>query len=413
MKVAVIGTGIAGIGAAHALSRRHEVEVFERDCRAGGHSNTVEVTRPDGRTLAIDTGFIVHNPANYPHLVRLFRELGVPTQESDMSFAVVCRRCGIEYSGRHLWEQPRVLRSPRMLRLLAQIARFMATARRRLDGRHRTRTVAQFVRAEGYGQDFRDHFLVPLTSAIWSTSPGQAAAFPVDYALRFFDTHNLIGFRRHTWRTVAGGSREYVARALAPLGDRVHLGHGVRRLERDGDRVVLETDAGTTHVADAAVVATHPDQALAMLADPTPAEREVLGAITYTPSEAVLHTDPALLPSVPAARAAWNYLLEDCRDPGTAPTLTYYSNRLQALDEPEHYCVTLNRGTAIDPARVITRIPYAHPLFSFAALRAQARLPEISGTGGVHYAGAYHGHGFHEDGLVAGLRAAAALGAPL
>lgn len=411
MRIAVVGSGIAGIGAAHALRHVHDVEVFERDARPGGHSNTIAVPRPGRGDLAIDTGFIVHNPVNYPLLTRLFAELGVRTRPTDMSFSVVCRRCDMEYSGRRLWEQHRVLRSPRMLRLLGEIARFFATARRRLDGRHRTRSVAQFAAAEGYSRDFLDHFLVPLTSALWSTAPGFAERFPVDHALRFFDGHNLLGFRRHGWRTVVGGSRVYVEAALAPLGERVHLGNGVASLRREPGGVVLACDDGRERRFDAVVVATHSDQALAMLADPSEAERRVLGGLPYAPSEAVLHTDPALLPRAPAARAAWNYLIDDCRNPDTAPTLTYYSNRLQALDEPEHYCVTLNRGSRIDPGRVIARIRYMHPHYSFASLRAQRRLPEIAGVRGTWFAGAYHRYGFHEDGLAAGVAAARALGA--
>lgn len=410
MRIAVIGSGIAGIGAAHILRRAHEVHVFERDLRPGGHSNTVTVSRPDGSELAIDTGFIVHNPVNYPNLVRLFAELGVATQESDMSFSVVCRSCGLAYSGRELWRQPEVLRSPRAVRLIGEIARFMAAGRGHLDGRHRTRSLDDFVTHAGFSADFRDHYLVPLASAIWSAAPGDAAALPMDFVLRFFDTHNLLGFRRHMWRTVVGGSRRYVEAALAPLGDNLHLGCGVASLRRDGERVVLQTDDGRERVVDAAVVATHSDQALAMLADPSADERAVLGALPYRPSEAVLHTDARLLPANPAMHAAWNYLIEDCRDPGTAPTLTYYANRLQRLDEPEHYCVTLNRGADIDPTRVIARIPYTHPHYSFASLRAQERLPAINGVNRVWYAGAYHRNGFHEDGLVAGVAAARGLG---
>jgi uncharacterized protein len=400
------------MGATHALRRRHEVDLFEADDRPGGHSNTVLVKRADGSDLAVDTGFIVHNTVNYPNLIRLFGELGVATQGSDMSFSVSCRRCGIEYSGHALWSQPRNLTNPRMLRLLAEITRFLATARRRLDGRHRTATVGDFIQKEGYSRAFRDHFLVPLTASIWSTAPGLALEFPAEYALRFFDNHGLLGFRRRQWRTVIGGSRRYVEQIVQPLGDRLHLSTPITRVHRDADGVALLTGAGVEHRFDAAVVATHPAHALAMLAEPTAAEREILGAITYVPSDAVLHTDARLLPRSHAVRASWNYLLDDCRNPDGAPTMTYYMNRLQRLNEPEHYCVTLNRGSQIDPARVIATIPYEHPLYTFDSVAAQARLPDISGTGNVVYAGAYHGHGFHEDGLAAGLRAAAALGAP-
>jgi predicted NAD/FAD-binding protein len=410
MRVAVIGTGIAGLGAAHALHRVHDVRVYERDERPGGHSHTVSVVTEDARVLHLDTGFLVHNTVNYPNLVRLFAELGVPTRASEMSFSVTCRRCGLSYAGRDPWGQRRLVRDRRTLRLLLEIARFLGTARRMLDGRHATRTLGQMCRAEGLSDDLRDHFLIPFTAAIWSTPPGQALEFPAHDALVFFHNHNLLGFRRHTWRTVEGGSRVYVRRLLEPLGDRVHLGTPVEAVRREAGRVVVVTADGREDAHDAAVVAAHPDQALRMLADPTPEERGVLGAIGYTPSLAVLHTDRALLPPEGATEASWNYLLEDCRDPDAPPTVTYLLNRLQRIESDERYCVTLNRED-VDPSRVLERIAYEHPRYTFDALRAQARLPEISGADRVWFAGAWAGHGFHEDGLVSGLAAARGLGA--
>lgn len=412
MKVAVVGSGIAGLGATYALRRHHDVDLFEADQRPGGHSHTIVTTRPNGSELALDTGFLVHNRVNYPNLVRLFQEIGVATQPSDMSFSVSCQRCGIEYSGRSLWAQPRTFTDRRLVRLLTEITRFLATARRRLDGRYRTATVGDFVVGEGYSREFRDHFLVPLTASIWSTAPGLALEFPIEYALRFFDNHGLLGFRRRHWRTVIGGSRRYVEQIVRPLGDHLHLSTPVVRVVRDADGVAITTGTGSEHRFDAAVLATHPAHALAMLAEPHDVEREVLGAIRYVPSDAVLHTDERLLPRQTAVRASWNYLLDDCRNPESAPTMTYYLNRLQRLSESAHYCVTLNRGSRIEPSRVIATIPYEHPLYTFESVAAQARLPELSGAGRVVFAGAYHGHGFHEDGLSAGLRAAAALGAP-
>jgi predicted NAD/FAD-binding protein len=411
MRIAVIGTGVAGLGAAHALRRVHDVEVYERDALPGGHCNTVGVVTEEGRVLRLDTGFIVHNTANYPNLTRLFGELGVATQPSEMSFSVTCRRCGLSYAGRDPWGQRRLVRDRRTLRLLAQITRFLATAGRMLDGRHATRTLGQMCRAEGYSDDLRDHFLVPFTAAIWSMPPGEAVDFPAHDALVFFANHNLLGFRRHTWRTVVGGSRTYVHRLLAPLEDRLWLETPVAQVRREAGRVVVATHAGAERDYDAVVLATHSDQALRLLADPTPDERAVLGDIGYTPSEAVLHTDRALLPPEGATEASWNYLLEDCRDPDAAPTVTYLLNRLQRIDAPERYCLTLNRGD-VDPTRVLERMRYEHPRYTFAALRAQARLPEISGADRVWFAGAYHRHGFHEDGLVSGLAAARGLGAP-
>jgi predicted NAD/FAD-binding protein len=410
MRVAVVGAGIAGLGAAHALGRVHEVTVLERDARAGGHANTVTLERPGG-DLHLDTGFLVHNEANYPRLSRLFRELGVAVQDSDMSFGVSCRRCGVEYSAVGLWRQPRALASPRMLRLLREIVRFLREGANGLEERHARSTLGDYVRIEGYTDDFRDHYLVPFAAALWSTAPGATLGFPVSYAVRFFQNHGLLGFRRHRWRTVVGGSRRYVEAITAPLGDRLRLGAPVRAVSRDADGVEVRTDDDVAHRFDAVVVATHAPQALAMLADADDREREVLGAFRTTTNRTVLHTDDRLLPA-PAARASWNYLVDDCRDPSPLPTVTYHLNRLQALDEPEQYCVTLNRDDRIAEDRVIRRVDYAHPLYDFAALDAQALLPGLDGRRRTWFCGAYQGFGFHEDGLASGLRAARGLGAP-
>jgi uncharacterized protein len=411
MRVAVVGAGIAGLGAAHALARVHEVTVFEADARPGGHANTVTLPR-DGGDLHLDTGFLVHNEPNYPRLSRLFRELGVAVQDSDMSFGVSCRRCGVEYSAVGLWRQPRALMSPRMLRLLAQIIRFLREGEGGLDPRHARSTLGDYVRIEGYSRDFRDHYLVPFAAALWSTAPGETLEFPVAYAVRFFQNHGLLGFRRHQWRTVVGGSRTYVSAITAPMGDRLRLSTPVRSIARDADGVTIRTAGDARERFDAVVVATHAPQALAMLADADPLEHEVLGAFRTTRNSTVLHTDERLLPARPAARASWNYLVDDCRDPSPSPTVTYYLNTLQALDEPEHYCVTLNRDDRIAEDRVIRRVEYAHPLYTFASLDAQGRLHELDGRRRTWFCGAYQGFGFHEDGLASGLRAAAGLGAP-
>ena len=412
MRVAVIGAGIAGLGAAHALARVHEVEVFERDSRPGGHANTVTVPRPGGGELHLDTGFLVHNEHNYPLLSRLFRELGVGVQDSEMSFAVSSPSTGLEYSAVRLWSQPRALLNPTVLGLFREVVRFLRSGHDALEERHAGSTLDDYVAIEGYSRRFRDLYLVPFASALWSTAPAQTLAFPVSYAVRFFQNHGLLGFRRHQWRTVTGGSRSYVAAITAPLGERLHLGAPVRAVTRDADGVEVRTADDVARRFDAVVIAAHAPQALAMLTDADAREREVLGAFRTTINSAVLHTDTRLLPRRPASRASWNYLIDPDAHASPQPTVTYYLNKLQKIEGPEHYCVTLNRDDRIAQERVIRRVEYAHPLYTFESLAAQDKLPSLNGRRRTYYCGAYHGVGFHEDGLAAGLRAADLLGAP-
>jgi predicted NAD/FAD-binding protein len=400
MRVAVIGSGVAGLGAAYLLSRAHDVELFEKDGRAGGHAHTVE-----HEGLGLDTGFLVHNTPNYPLLGRLFRELDVAVQESEMSFSVACRDCGLEWSGRRPFAQTRNAASPRFHRFLLEVTRWLRTARGSLEASEGL-TLGQYVERHGYSQRFRSHFLVPLTSALWSTAPERALEFPAAYAIRFFDNHGMLGFGRFRWRTVTGGSRRYVDAVLARLHGRAHIGLGVRALTRTADGVELTTEDGRTRRFDRAVVATHADQALRLLADPSPAERSALGAFRYTGNETVLHTDERFLPRARAARASWNYQVNG----PLRPTVTYYLNRLQRLDRDEHYCVTLNRTEEIDPERVIMRTVYDHPLYTLDTLRGQEEVEALNGDRHTLYAGAHLGNGFHEDGLASAVRAAAHLG---
>jgi predicted NAD/FAD-binding protein len=393
MRIAVIGGGISGLGAAYALAPVHDVHVFEQARRAGGHANTVV---HDG--LALDTGFLVHNERNYPFLTRLFCELGVATHESDMSFSVRCSACGLEYSGRRPFAQPANAARPPFLLLLWEIGRWLRTARPEED----SQSLAEYLDAHGYSQRFRRHFLVPLTSALWSTAPGRALEFPAAYAIRFFDNHGMLGFGRFRWRTVTGGSRRYVDAIAARLGDRLRLGSGVRSVRRTPDRVELRV-GDVVERFDRVVIATHADQALALLEDPTPDERRVLGGFAYTTNEAVLHTDGSYLPRARRARASWNYRLAD----DGRPTITYHLNRLQALDAERDYCLTLNEH--VPQEHVLGRFTYEHPLYTVETLRAQAELPRLA-RGRTHYAGAYFGNGFHEDGLASGVAVARTLG---
>jgi predicted NAD/FAD-binding protein len=393
MRIAVVGSGISGLGAAHLLSRVHDVELFEREARAGGHANTVV-----HHGVALDTGFLVHNVRNYPLLTRLFRELGIATHESDMSFSVSCSGCGLEYSGRRPFAQPVNATRPGFLSLLWEIGRWLRTAR----PEDESQSLAEYLDVHGYSQRFRRHFLVPLTSALWSTAPGRALEFPASHAIRFFANHGMLGVGPFRWRTVTGGSHRYVDAIAARLGHRLRLGTGVRSVRRSEAFVELRVGDAVERF-DRVVLATHADQALALLENPTPDEHRVLGRFAYTRNDAVLHTDSRFLPWTTAARASWNYRLGD----DGRPTITYHLNRLQALDAERDYCLTLNED--VPEEHVLQRFSYEHPLYTVATLRAQGELPRLAG-GRTHYAGAHFGNGFHEDGLASGVAVARALG---
>lgn len=402
MRIAIVGSGISGLGAAYLLARSHEVELFERDERAGGHANTVV---HDG--VALDTGFLVHNERNYPLLCRLFGELGVRTHSSEMSFSVACRGCGLEYSGRRPFAQAGNTVRPRFLGLVWEIGRWLRSARASLESADwESRSLAEYVEERRYSRVFRRHFLVPLTSALWSAAPGRALEMPAAYAIRFFDNHGMLGFGRFRWRTVTGGSRVYVQAIADRLGDTLQLGLGARSLRRTSDGVELRLDDGSLRRFDQVLVATHADQALALLEDPSESERRVLGGFAYARNDAVLHTDASFLPRTRQARASWNYRLGD----EERATVTYHLNRLQRLETERDYCVTLNEQ--VPEEHVLQRFGYAHPQYTLATLRAQQELPALSGKRRTWYAGAHFGNGFHEDGLASAVRAAAGLGVP-
>lgn len=408
--VAVIGSGISGLGAAYLLSRRHFVVLFERDARLGGHTCTVDVDAPEG-PLALDTGFLVHNPRTYPNLVRLFEEIGITTSESDMSFSVSCRRTGFEFSSRGLrgfFAQRGNAVRPSHLRLLADIVRFNREAPAVLDspGDH---SIGEYLDGRGYSPGFISRYLVPMTSAIWSSSVSSVYRMPVRTLVRFFQNHGMLAVSAHpVWRVVRGGSRTYIDKLTAPLDGRVQTNAEVVSVRRDRGGVTLKLTNGGEFRADHVVFACHGDQILPMLADASRAEREVLSSFTTTANEAWLHTDARLLPRTPWARASWNYRMPD--DEEAAPSVTYHLNRLQGLSTAAEYCVTLNPGEAIDARRVIRRFSFRHPRFTGEAIRAQDRWREISGANRAHYCGAYWRYGFHEDGFLSAIRVAADLG---
>jgi predicted NAD/FAD-binding protein len=414
MKIAIVGTGISGLVAAHRLHPEHEIVVYEASDRIGGHTHTVPVQTAD-TTHWIDTGFIVFNDRNYPNFEALLDELGVASQPSHMSFSVADGRGGFEYAGTPwgLFARPAHLLSPSFLGMLRDWRRFNREARALIGMNGTAPSLGQWLEQQGFSRHFVERLIVPQASAVWSADPAQMWSFPASFMAEFFDNHGMFSLRdRPRWRTVSGGSRSYVEAITAPWRDRVRTGAPVRQIERLADGVRIEADGCESEEFDQVVVATHSDQALAMLADPSTAEREVLGAIPYQRNAAVLHTDASLMPRRRAAWSSWNFHLT--AEPATGTTVTYWMNHLQRLRSREQYFVTLNRSEEIDPAQVIRKIAYDHPVYTKEGVAAQARHAEISNAGRrTHYCGAYWGWGFHEDGVVSANRACAGIPADL
>jgi predicted NAD/FAD-binding protein/DUF1365 family protein len=416
-RVAVIGSGVAGLTAAYVASRSAAVTLYEADDRLGGHADThlVDEATPDGatRTHAIDTGFIVHNQRTYPVLLRLFAELGVETQQSEMSMSIRDDGTGLEWAGalgrRGLFPTRDNLTRPAYLRMLAEIPRFHRRARRVLaePADAADTTLRDFLAAGRFSAYFTRNFMEPVVAAVWSCDPEVALDYPARYLFTFLQHHGMLGiFGSPAWRTVAGGSHEYVGRVAAALGE-VRTGCKVTSVLETPHGVEVTDGNGAVTTYDAVVIATHPGQAVAMLADPTAEQREVLGALPYSPNTALLHTDSSVLPTAHGARASWNFLRPTEATGGV--TVTYDLTRLQRLDTETHYLVTLGGEHLVDPATVIARMEYEHPLYTPASVAAQRRLPGIN-TGRVAFAGAYHGWGFHEDGARSGLAAVEHLG---
>ena len=411
MKIAVVGAGVSGLVAAHLLAPEHDVVVFEAGDYAGGHTNTVRVDTAH-ETHWVDTGFIVFNDRNYPRFERLLDRLKVKAQPSNMSFAVTDRHGDFEYastSPNGLFAKRAHLATPWFHRMLADLVRFQREARKLLSSHDRDPSLGHFLDEHRYSRAFVDRLIVPQAAAVWSADPRQMWSFPARFLIEFFDNHGMLGLRdRPKWKTVQGGSHRYVEQLTAPWRDRLRLATPVRSIERHADHVEI-TAKGDPERFDHVIVATHSDQALKLLADPTDREHELLGAIPYQANEAVLHTDRTLLPRRRRAWASWNYHLLD--EPTGKPTVTYHMNRLQTLEANREFCVTLNHTDAIDPDKVIRTIPYAHPVYTAQGQAAQERHHEISGQNRTHYCGAYWGWGFHEDGVKSGERVALALGA--
>jgi uncharacterized protein len=415
MDIAVIGSGISGLTAAYALRQEHRVRLYEAESAPGGHVKTVPVPTADG-PVNVDTGFIVYNEPTYPRFSALLAELGVETQPTEMSLGHTCRACGTEFGSvgaRAFFAQPSSLLRRSHWRLLADIRRFYESARTRLDsGRWTRETLADFLEEGRYGHAFRHHFLVPVVSAIWSTSAEEIQDFPIDYLLRFLDNHGLIGFgRAHPWRTVVGGSNTYVERIIERLpGDSVRVGDPVMRVLRTDDGVTVVTESGASSRFDGVIMATHADVTLTLLADADEGERDALGHFEYSTNEVVLHTDTSMLPRRAAARGSWNVDTVDCRRPGRQLTMTYDMSRLQRLAGETTYCTSVNAGALVDPTTIIVARPMSHPKYTFRTLDGQAALGRLQGHRRTLYAGAHLGYGFHEDGCRSGYEAAERIG---
>ena len=417
MRVAIIGTGIAGNGAAYALSRAGaDITVYERDARPGGHSATAEIVY-DGMPMRVDTGFIVYNELNYPNLTALFSHLGVETESSDMSFSVSADGGRFEWAGREdktfsgLFAQRRNLLRPSFLLMLREILRFQRTALADFaNGAVGAGTLGDYLARYSFSRRLRDDYIVPMGAAIWSMSPEAMLEFPAESMIAFFDNHRLLQWQRPQWRTVTGGSSVYVEKLTASFRGRVRLGTRVVKVARGNNGVEVSDARGNADTFDHVIIAAHAPQALAMLESPGDAEREILGAV-HTASNAVyLHRDASLMPRRRAAWASWNFLREG-QDSSRAVAVTYWMNRLQNLDAARPLFITLNPYAPPAPEKTFARYDYSHPQFTAAAIAAQMRLPSINGVNRISYCGAWTAHGFHEDGLVSGLAAAAGLGA--
>ena len=406
MKIAVVGTGIAGNVAAYHLCRDHDVTVFEAAGHVGGHTHTHEVEQA-GELYNVDTGFIVFNDWTYPHFMRLLEALDVASQPSHMSFSVRDEASGLEYNGtslNSLFAQRRNILRPSFWRMIRDILRFNREAPALLDSGAGEICLGDYLAAGGYGRSFIDHYIIPMGAAIWSTDPDNMQRFPARYFVRFLHNHGMLSVNdRPQWRVIRGGSARYVERLTAPFRERIRLDTPVQWMRRTPGQVLIKSRAYGVESFDAAFIACHSDQALRLLLDPSPAEREVLGAISYQRNEAVLHTDERLLPKRRRAWAAWNYHVLPRHDGRVA--LTYNMNILQSLDAPRPFLVTLNHGESIDPRRIIKRIDYEHPLYTPRGVAAQARQREINGPLNTYYCGAYWRFGFHEDGVVSALAA--------
>ncbi len=415
MKIAIIGSGIAGLTSAYLLNRKHAISVFEAGDWVGGHTHTVDV-EVGGKHYAVDTGFIVFNDWTYPNFIRLLGQLGVGFKDTEMSFSVSDPLSGVEYNGHNLntlFAQRRNLISPKFIGMVRDILRFNREALNDLNQQRiaSDMTLGDYLKANGYSERFIQHYIVPMGAAIWSMSLNDMLGFPLQFFVRFFKNHGLLSVSdRPQWCVIEGGSSSYVAPLTESFREQIRLNCPVTRVERDADGVTVYSSAGSERF-DKVIFACHSDQALALLAEPTRIEQDILGALPYADNDVVLHTDTRLLPSRKLAWASWNYRLGGPLDQPAA--VTYNMNILQGIQSDTTFCVSLNQTAAIDPSKILARYTYAHPQYSLAGMAAQARWEELLGANHSYFCGAYWANGFHEDGVVSALRVAREFGEAL
>ncbi|WP_417528132.1 NAD(P)/FAD-dependent oxidoreductase [Marinomonas shanghaiensis] len=413
MKIAIIGSGISGLTSAYLLQQQHDITVFESADRIGGHTATVEVKEAEG-TRAIDTGFIVFNDWTYPNFIRLMDELGVASKATEMSFSVSCQDTGLEYGGNNLntlFAQRRNLLNFSFIGMLKDILRFNKEAIQDLESGQLKEgvTLGEYLQKKGYGRRFASHYLIPMGSAIWSSTLDEMMAFPLVFFVRFFKNHGLLSVNdRPQWRVIEGGSSAYLKPLIDTFKDRIQLGATIDKVHRSETNVVIHFADGSTQAFDQVVFACHSDQALALLADPSVDEQAVLSALPYRNNDVVLHTDTRLLPKKKLAWSSWNYHLG--KDRTKPATLSYNMNILQHFSSDTTYVVTLNQTDMIAEDKIVGRFQYSHPTFTLAGIKAQDRWSDINGVNKTWFCGAYWRNGFHEDGCWSGVRVANGLG---
>ncbi len=413
MKTAIIGTGIAGMGCGHFLHKSDDLTIYEQNNYIGGHTNTVTVDE-DGEPVYIDTGFMVFNQVTYPHLCRLFKEIGAPVKKTDMSFSVQHVPSKLEYSGsgiNHLFAQRRNLFNPSYLKMLWQIKRFNEESVKILDDpRFENYSIGRYIKELGFGEDMLWKYLVPMSSAVWSTPMDQVLDFPAVTLVRFFKNHGFLGLNtQHQWYTLHKGSQSYRELLIKPFKDRIHINRKANKVVRENDKVQVQASDGSVEQFDRVILACHADQALKLLAQPTEKEQTLLRAFKYQYNKAVLHTDESIMPGKKLAWSSWNYRIEQGED-ALIPSTIYWMNSLQGVSEKKNYFVSINPQTGLDEKKVFMEIDYEHPLFDLAAIRAQAELSQLNDNGPVYFCGSYFRYGFHEDAFASAVQLCERLG---